>query len=162
MRRVVHNSSNGTEVTDETDVGKLRGRLGAMEREVAELHQLVSSVIESGTGPREAPAQTVKDERWTCKKCGGLLGFYDRESDVLRIRYKDMIVFNRTGGADVERIVQDVVNALVVAGTLVPVGFQSQVALAIDEHSNAGFIQVICRLCCEINTEAYASEATVI
>lgn len=167
MRRVVHNPSNGTEVTDEagaTDVGKLRGRLGSMERELAELHQLVSSAIGSGggSGGGEPSVQAVQDERWICKKCGGLLGYYDRENDVLRIGYKELTVFVRTGGADIDRIVGELVDALSLTSADTPVGFHALAAQAIDEHSSGGFIQVICRLCKEPNSENYASEATVI
>lgn len=95
MRRRVHNPGQQDEsVNQEAEVGKLRHRLGVLEREVALLARDLPAAT-PGSSQDSAPAN--RDARWHCQKCGYLLGFYDVREDVLRTRYKEHIVFVRCG-----------------------------------------------------------------
>jgi hypothetical protein len=68
----------------------------ALAKRVADLEQVVTAATrrprddDGGPGP-------VRDAMWRCEKCQRLLGFYDKETDVLRIRYKEHLEFVRIG-----------------------------------------------------------------
>ena len=38
------------------------------------------------------------DQEWKCQKCGALLGVYDPKADLLRVKYKQQVIYVRTGG----------------------------------------------------------------
>lgn len=96
----------------------LTRRIGELESDLAALTKMLAPHDE---GARSDAGPVNRDARWHCKKCGYLLAFYDKESDVMRTRYKEHIVFMRAGPG--------------------------------------GFIQIICRGCCEVNTEEYSEQA---
>jgi ribosomal protein S27AE len=81
-------------VNPDPEVGKLRARLGVLEREVALLARDLPTTEHT---PSQDSAPANRDARWHCQKCGYLLGFYDVREDVLRTRYKEHIVFVRCG-----------------------------------------------------------------
>lgn len=97
MRRRVHDPGQRNEqgVNVEAETGKLRARIGVLEREVAMLARDIPA-LERSTGKADS-APVNRDARWHCTKCGYLLGFYDMREDVLRTRYKEHIVFVRCG-----------------------------------------------------------------
>lgn len=74
-------------------------RLDRMESEtiaplaaaVEHLHRRVSDSVED-----EEP-KVVGHKPWKCEGCRGLLGFYDEQRDVLRIRVKDFHVHVQVG-----------------------------------------------------------------
>lgn len=52
--------------------------------------------LEARIGDLEDPKQPtghapgeVQDQPWQCRKCGALLGYYDTEDDVLRVKHKE-------------------------------------------------------------------------
>lgn len=96
MRRRVHHPGQSMEqpVNPDPEVGKLRARLGVLEREVALLARDLPTTEHT---PSQDSAPANRDARWHCQKCGYLLGFYDVREDVLRTRYKEHIVFVRCG-----------------------------------------------------------------
>ena len=96
MRKAVSNSGYDRPVSvgEDRDVRKLQARISAVERDVASIARDLApgpQTVSTDAGP------VNRDARWHCNKCGYLLGFYDTETDILRTRYKEHIVFLRCG-----------------------------------------------------------------
>lgn len=53
--------------------------------------------VGGGIGEDEGAPVTQVDETWQCVKCGGRLGYYDPNEDVLRIRHKDLVFWVHLG-----------------------------------------------------------------
>lgn len=68
-----------------------------LQRQVAELEREVSVASRRPSGSSEDSGSAVSDARWSCSACGSLLGFYDPTEDVLRVRYKDHMLYVRVG-----------------------------------------------------------------
>jgi len=69
-----------------------------LQRQVSELEREVSIAARRAaeTGSEET-GSVVADARWSCSSCGSLLGFYDPREDVLRVRYKDHMLYVKVG-----------------------------------------------------------------
>lgn len=63
-------------------------RMDALERRIAALSEQLKRVIDKGGAGEDSDAGTQKDEIWSCAKCGRLLGFYDRDRNEIRVRYR--------------------------------------------------------------------------
>jgi hypothetical protein len=103
----------------------------------------------------------VKDARWNCQKCGTLLAWYDPEKDMLRIRYKDHILYSRVGGVSPIALTDEVLDWVDRHGIALEEGAVRQLAEAIAGVVTPGFVQAICRGCGEPNTQEYASPEEV-
>lgn len=68
-----------------------------LQRQVAELEREISIAARSSEERSEESGAAVADARWSCSSCGSLLGFYDPREDVLRVRYKDHMLYVRVG-----------------------------------------------------------------
>lgn len=91
---VTGGSSKGREreIDPEVEIRRLRDRVGDLEQVVA-----ASGTARRVDEDREDMGPAQKHARWNCRACGSLLGFYDHEADVMRIRYKDHVTFVRCG-----------------------------------------------------------------
>lgn len=78
-------------------------RLTRLERQLRGIEQEVGSIasIVASNQPEnktdDGKGAVNPDYIWACRKCGARLGFYDPEEDMLRIRYKDFVVFMHIG-----------------------------------------------------------------
>ena len=79
----------------ESRMEKLERHLRGIDEEVNTISSLVSSQSENSVDDSRGSANP--DEIWCCRKCGSRLGFYDPESDLLRIRYKDFVTYIHIG-----------------------------------------------------------------
>lgn len=68
-----------------------------LQRQVAELEREVSVATRKAEEGSDESGSAVADARWSCSACGSLLGFYDPREDVLRVRYKDHMMYVRVG-----------------------------------------------------------------
>lgn len=76
--------------------GHIKGfmaRLEGVEREQDTVTRILGQRRE--VDPETAQAQV--DEIWSCKKCSARLGFYSPSEDILRVRYKEMILHTHVG-----------------------------------------------------------------
>ena len=76
----------------------IEDRVQQLERDLQAVARFVPD------GRTEDRGRAVQDAMWKCQKCNALLAFYDPETDVLRMRYKDHVTFARVGGADAGEI----------------------------------------------------------
>ena len=76
-----------------------------LQRQVAELEREVSIAARSTEGGSESSGSAVSDARWSCSACGSLLGFYDPKEDVLRVRYKDHMLYVRVGAGGFVQVI---------------------------------------------------------
>lgn len=78
-------------------------RLNGLEEDLGSTTRITSAIMGSmglGLGQEEPGEDAPKipvDTIWSCSKCGTKLGFYDREKDVLRTRYKDFGLWGHIG-----------------------------------------------------------------
>jgi hypothetical protein len=79
----------------ESRLEKLERHLRGIDEEVNTISSMVSSQSEPSSDDDRGAANP--DEIWCCRKCGSRLGFYDPESDLLRIRYKDFVTYIHIG-----------------------------------------------------------------
>ena len=70
---------------------------GSLESRVTELERELTSVRDSGRGRDDGPSDMRGDAPWRCCKCNSLIAFYDRNEDVLRVRYKDLYMWVGVG-----------------------------------------------------------------
>ena len=63
---------------------------------VEDLDRVFALVGQAVKGSRPRMAEQT-DDPWQCRKCGALIGFYDRESEVMRVRAKLMTIRGRAG-----------------------------------------------------------------
>ena len=88
---------------------RLDARFSSVERQIAGVAADVDSVARQtafllaragvrveGSEDDGEPIQQV-DQTWQCRKCGARLGFYCQETDTLRIRHKDLVVYVQVG-----------------------------------------------------------------
>lgn len=85
----------------EAELRKTTARIGALEHDMRTLVE----AVQSGASDAEEGSRPMADAVWRCKKCRGLLGFYDAATDELRIRYKDHIVYVSCGPGGFVRVV---------------------------------------------------------
>ena len=68
-----------------------------LQRQVSELEREVAVATRLAETKSEDTGTAVADARWSCSACGSLLGFYNSKEDVLRVRYKDHMLYVRVG-----------------------------------------------------------------
>ena len=142
----------------EDPLRKLNQRLSAMEADIAALGAVA---IGAKTEEREDVGGAIRDARWSCRKCNALLAWYDPDTDVLRVRYKDHLLFSRVGGVGAEELVAAVFDGAMKAGVTLDERQTQVFAEAVAEAVVGGFVQIICRGCGEINTQAFMSNEEV-
>jgi hypothetical protein len=82
---------------------RLVARVTSLEADLGKALALLAAGVSDPEDERRGKA--VSDVAWKCKKCGTLLGFYDVESDVLRLRYKEDVCYVRVGeGGFIQKI----------------------------------------------------------
>lgn len=90
--------SRGWLVKEDHEIARLQAQVSSLSTEIAKIHGILALGMRSTDGEEdEGKGRAVSDAAWKCKKCRALLGFYDVQSDVMRIRYKDHIAFFRLG-----------------------------------------------------------------
>jgi len=95
----------------ETEIAQLRGgvndALGTVETELDMSHRELEATqaavreLAQGRRPQELPHMArSEDILWNCERCGTKLGVYDRATDEMRLKMKDLylIVHVGTGG----------------------------------------------------------------
>ena len=137
---------------------KMERRIGAMERDIASLGR---AFLPGERSQREDSGKVMKDARWNCKKCNALLAWYDQSTDILRIRYKDHLVYSRVGGVGAEQLIEAVLEGVSLAGAALDDDQCRTIAQQVADVVTPGFMQIICRGCGEINTKAYMSEEEI-
>lgn len=90
-------------------------RLSAIERHLRGLDDdltVLSSAVRLGEQianadePEQEPvAESFADRVWSCERCPGRLGIYDPVDDLLRIRWRDLLVQVHTGAGGFVRVV---------------------------------------------------------
>jgi hypothetical protein len=139
-------------VTPDPEVRKLNQRVQAMERELQALTR-----DRPDRPRRESSGPAVKDARWNCEKCGSLLAWYDPEIDILRIRYKDHMVYTRVGGVSPTALVDRVLDWSSLERLTIDPEQLQKLADSVAEVVIPGFVQAICRGCGQPNVQGFAS-----
>ncbi len=80
----------------------LNGRLGAMEGDLDRVCKMLTGLmhearLQEGPPDIESVQVPVEDKIWQCQKCGARLGFYDPVNEVMRLRYKEHVVYTHAG-----------------------------------------------------------------
>lgn len=96
-----------------SDSRDLDRRLGAIERHLRGLDEdltVLSSAVRRGEPisepvEPEASIESLADRVWSCERCPSRLGIYDPTSDLLRIRWRDLLVQVQTGPGGFVRVV---------------------------------------------------------
>ena len=70
--------------------------LRQLEQDIQKLARIVAEQSEKHRDEDRATGATT-DAVWQCRKCSYLLGFYDIRSEVLRVRYKEHLMYVRVG-----------------------------------------------------------------
>lgn len=84
--------------------GRLQARLSTLEADLGKALALLSARTDEPADD-ERRGRAVADVAWKCKKCSTLLGFYDADADVMRMRYKDDVSYVRVGeGGFIQKI----------------------------------------------------------
>lgn len=74
-------------------------RIVVLEEAVAELDKtlgvLIQAIpaIEEGGEKEAKPRRSATDSVWECVGCGARLGIYNSETNELRVRYKDFLIY---------------------------------------------------------------------
>jgi hypothetical protein len=129
-----------------------------LKRQVAELQRDLESLARQlPPGPRadNTTGAVVVDHMVKCKKCGSLLGFYDSELDVLRVKYKDHMLYSRAGGVQIDKVAGALMSAAEVHGIELDEDVFESMVTRVCQSADYGFVQLICRGCGESNTLDY-------
>jgi RNase P subunit RPR2 len=70
--------------------------LRQLEQDIQKLQRIVADSADRSRDEDKAKSPTL-DAIWQCKKCQYFLGFYDVRSEVLRVRYKEHLMYVRVG-----------------------------------------------------------------
>ncbi len=88
----------GAPASDAAGLQELRRRLDALDRRVSEHGEELHAAAKMREAPDDdAAAERVVDGIWDCRACGRRLGYYNREGDVLRVKYKGHITYVQLG-----------------------------------------------------------------
>lgn len=104
MRYDIHaaSDSDAGQSVSASDLSKLQQRVAELEREVSTVAAIAATTDEK---PDPSRGRAIADAIWHCSKCSALLAFYDVRTDVLRIRYKDHMVYARVGDGGFVQII---------------------------------------------------------
>lgn len=78
------------------EMTELRRKVQSLDHENRSLKKAVSQLAK-GEDPSAIATETEHDTPWTCRKCGNLLGVYDENLDVLRIRSREHYLWIHLG-----------------------------------------------------------------
>jgi hypothetical protein len=76
----------------DVDIANLKRQVADLTREIA---TLAAVRVPADDDPERGRA--VGDAMWKCGKCASLLAFYDPRTDIMRVRYKDFMLYTRSG-----------------------------------------------------------------
>lgn len=102
MRTQVRISGDPSSVNGQSS---LVARVQALEGELQKMGALLAAMAVGESEDDERKGRAIADAAWKCKKCSSLLGFYDMESDVLRMRYKDHSTYVRVGAGGFVQVI---------------------------------------------------------
>ena len=134
-----------------------------LERQIHELQRDMAALARHVHVPvrEESEGGAVRDQMWKCKSCSSLLGFYNPDDDVMRVKYKDLMVFARAGGVRPEEVVASIIGSCELFGVEPSEDFIESIATRVIDSADLGFIQIICRGCGEINSMEYAPSTSL-
>ena len=134
-----------------TEIDALKKQIAALERD---LHAIARHTPGYEPKSSQSSGRAIADSMWKCRKCRSLLGFYDIEEDILRMRYKDLVAFIKIGGANTDAMAEAAV-AIGAAREVSP-EIIAEIMEGIAEFIDPGLVQVVCRHCSAVNTENYS------
>ena len=70
--------------------------LRQLEQDIQKLQRIVADQTDKSRDEDRSQSPIV-DAIWKCKKCAYFLGFYDVKTEVLRVRYKEHLMYVRVG-----------------------------------------------------------------
>lgn len=128
-----------------------------VRRELAQLRRDLETVARHVQPPsREDTGSAVRDQMWKCESCGSLLGFYDTDHDLMRVKYKDFVSFARAGGVSPGAVAAALLSASEICAVPLDAEAIEQFTQRVCEVADFGFLQVVCRGCAKVNTAGYA------
>ena len=132
----------------------------ATQQEVAQLRRDLEAIARHVEIPSrtEGAGSAIRDQMWKCKSCGSLLGFYDPDKDMMRVKYKDLVLFARAGGMNPTKLEHALISACEHSGVFLDDQAISSFIESIQGAADFGFIQILCRGCAAINTIEYSPE----
>ncbi len=135
-------------------------RYEALKKQMATLERDMLAIARHtpGYNQKSSPSsgRAIADSMWKCRKCKSLLGFYDIEEDILRLRYKDHVVFVKVGGANTDSMAETAL-AIGAAQKVAPEVI-AEIMEAVAEFIDPGLVQVVCRHCSAVNTMNYSPD----
>ena len=89
------------------NLGEMATRIAAQDATIERLDRIASALVEDLDRVSSMVGQAMRtvrprmaeqsDEPWCCRKCSALIGFYDRETEIMRVRAKLMTIRGRAG-----------------------------------------------------------------
>ena len=161
QREIPDSDSSRSPVMDKTpnyteEIDGLRRMIATLERDLAAVARHTPGVERKNRS--QSSGRAVADAMWKCRKCGSLLGFYDVDEDILRVREKLQVTFIKVGGANVDAMAK--VALAVGAAHKVDADIVAEMMAAVAEYIDLGLVQVVCRHCSAVNTQHYAAQPT--
>lgn len=94
-RREAFNARAPQETDRDREVSRLQRQMEGMEQEL----QVLTSLMQSETSPQSQiqKSTSVRDQPWRCENCKSLLGWYNADKEIMRIRYKQQMIYVRVG-----------------------------------------------------------------
>jgi restriction endonuclease S subunit len=88
---------------------QLEERIDLLEKSVAELDNTLGALIQAipaieKNSEDAKPRRSAIDTLWECSGCGARLGIYNKQSNELRVRYKDFLIYVIPGSGGSTRI----------------------------------------------------------
>lgn len=140
------------------------GREVNVARQVQELQrdmEVLARHVAVPTTLRDPSAgNAIRDQMWKCKCCNSLLAYYNPDDDLMRVKYKDLMLFARAGGARPESILSSIMAACELHQIEMTEDFLETATQRVLDSADYGFLQVICRGCGQINTQEYAPDTS--
>ncbi len=95
----------GDATVDARDIqASITARVKSLESEIQRMSELLAS-MQTEDPDDERKGRAISDAAWKCKKCSSLLGFYDVQTDVLRIRHKEHSAYIRVGAGGFVQVI---------------------------------------------------------
>jgi len=80
-------------------MSKIEERIDTLEKSVVELDNTLGALIQAIPALEKAgeddarPRRSSIDKVWECTGCGARLGIYNQQTNELRVRYKDFLIY---------------------------------------------------------------------
>ena len=79
-------------------MSQLDERIEHLEKCVGELDATLGALIQAipsleGSQQEAKPRRSAIDKIWECSGCGARLGIYNKQTNELRVRYKDFLIY---------------------------------------------------------------------